>query len=228
MLAALRALKLLRYLPDRRARAAVAALASRSRPPSAAGGIEERRAQVVRSEVPLQANDRTVGEHAAVSSKSPSSGAFLHRLVRSLEPRSAVEMGTAVGISGAYIASALPTGGKLVTLDMLPVAVRTARETFAMLELDDRVEVIEGRFQDTLEQALRHAEPVDFLFIDGHHEEAATVAYLDLAVPHLADQAVVVFDDINFSTGMQRAWATVAARAPGFAVPLGALGLWAN
>jgi predicted O-methyltransferase YrrM len=182
----------------------------------------------VASDLPLGAHGRTVGEHAAVSSKTPSSGAFLHRLVARLGPRSAVEMGTAVGISGAYIASALQPGGRLVTLDILPVALETAGETFRAAGVDDRVEMVEGPFGETLEPTLKRVAPVDFLFVDGHHEEAATIAYLDLALPHLAESALVIFDDIDFSPGMERAWATVAARAPGFAVPLGALGLWAN
>ena len=137
-------------------------------------------------------------------------------------------MGTAVGISGAYIAAALGPGARLATLDRLAGAVQAARATFDAVGVADRVTVVEGRFAETLEPALQRMAPVDFMFIDGHHEEEPTLAYLETALPYLGEKAVVVFDDIDWSEGMTRAWSTVAARAPGFAAALGSLGLWAN
>jgi len=204
------------------------ALVLRGRPPAAAAAIERRRAELEASSAPGGAGDRTIGEHTKATSKSAPAAAFLHRLVQSLAPTSVLEMGTSVGISGAYLASALPSGGRLITLDILPMAVVTARETFRSLGLGDRAEVIEGSFADTLEPAMQRLAPIDFMFIDGHHEEKATIRYLDAAIPHLAPDAVLVFDDIRWSPGMERAWAVVSARAPGFAVALGSLGVWAN
>ena len=137
-------------------------------------------------------------------------------------------MGTAVGISGAYIAAALGPGARLATLDRLAGAVQAARATFDAVGIADRVTVMEGLFAETLEPALQRMAPVEFMFIDGHHEEDPTIAYLETALPYLAPKAVIVFDDIDWSDGMIRAWSSVAARAPGFAAPLGSLGLWAN
>jgi predicted O-methyltransferase YrrM len=70
----------------------------------------------------------------------------------------------------------------------------------------DNVETVRGRFQDTLSKVLSANSPVNYAFIDGHHDEAATVKYFNAFVPALADTAVVVFDDIHWSDGMTRAW----------------------
>jgi len=59
--------------------------------------------------------------------------------------------------------------------------------------------------------ALRTAAPVDFIFIDGHHDEQATKDYVTMVLPFLASQAVAIFDDINWSEGMKRAWSSIAA-----------------
>jgi hypothetical protein len=52
---------------------------------------------------------------------------------------------------------------------------------------------------------------VGYAFVDGHHDEHATLGYLDLIEPKLLAPRVVVFDDIAWSEGMQRAWATLRA-----------------
>ena len=63
--------------------------------------------------------DRVVGEISRTSSIPPASAALLFSMVRHQKPKSCVEMGTCVGISGAYIAAALQLNrcGKLVTLE---------------------------------------------------------------------------------------------------------------
>ena len=67
--------------------------------------------------------------------------------------------------------------------------------------------VVADRFQDVLDKVLNESRPVDFAFIDGHHDENATMRYFDQLIPFLANQGVVlVFDDISWSPGMKKAW----------------------
>jgi predicted O-methyltransferase YrrM len=47
------------------------------------------------------------------------------------------------------------------------------------------------------------------VFIDGHHEEHATLAYLERIVPFLSRRGVVILDDIRWSPGMRRAWTAI-------------------
>lgn len=69
--------------------------------------------------------------------------------------------------------------------------------------------MVTGRFQDTLPGALRELGRVDMAFVDGHHDEHATAAYFQQIVPHVPAGGVLVFDDIEWSEGMRRAWRAV-------------------
>ena len=73
------------------------------------------------------------------------------------------------------------------------------------LSLSDVVESRRAAFRDEAPDVLRGG--VGYAFIDGHHEEQATLDYLDLVEPELVPPGVVVFDDVTWSDGMARAWA---------------------
>jgi len=157
---------------------------------------------------------RTVGETCRIASVAPVRARLLFRLVRAVKPSTCLELGTSLGISAAYQAAALDLNGRgcLVTLEGAPALVAVARENLDRLGLRS-VSIVQGRFQDTLADVLRRRAPIDFAFIDGHHDEHATVRYFEQIVPHCADPAVLIFDDIAWSPGMARAWRTIAADA---------------
>lgn len=171
--------------------------------------------------------DRTVGEVAAGCSKTPPWAFFLFSLIRSFKPSTAVELGTCVGISAAYQGAALQLNGKgkLFTLEGSPSLAALSRNNLNSLGISP-VEVIEGRFQDTLDSVLKNHAPVDYAFIDGHHDEAATVEYFQQFLPVLSPGAVVVFDDIAWSPGMKRAWKRIASHeAVSIALDLHSIGV---
>lgn len=152
----------------------------------------------------------TVGRFTKKASKSPAWCRFLHTFTRGLAPSTAVEMGTGVGISAAAIASGMPPGGRVWTVDLRPESGEQARRLLHSLGL--AVTVVTGRFAAVLDDVLAEAAPVELLFVDGHHEHDATLRYTEQAAPRLAPGAVVVYDDIRWSEGMQRAWETLRSQ----------------
>lgn len=167
-----------------------------------------------------------VGEVAELSSKSDFWCRLLFAMVRRFKPATCVEMGTSVGISGAYQAAALQLNGsgKLIALEGDPAIAAIAQEHWRGLGLDT-VEMVIGRFVDTLPGVLSRG-PIDMIFIDGHHDGDATVAYFNQIAPHLSPTAVVVFDDLRWSDGMKRAWETIANdERIGVAIDLGGFGV---
>lgn len=168
----------------------------------------------------------TVAEACAVS-KPRAWARLLFHLVRELEPDICVEMGTCVGISAAYQAAALQLNGngRLITLEGARPLARLSEDNLVGLGLEN-ARVVPGRFQDTLGDVLAEHAPVDFVFIDGHHDELATLGYFEQARPHLAPGAVLVFDDIAWSAGMARAWTAVTEHPDvALSVSLGAMGI---
>ncbi len=160
---------------------------------------------------------QTVGTVCRATSKSPRSALFLMKLCARGGARRSLELGTSLGISGAYQAAGLEAeGGSLVTLEGDAARAAIARRTFEALGLD-RINVIVGLFHDTLGAALDGTEAFDTVFVDGHHDGPATIAYHERILPHLAPDAIVVFDDIGWSSDMAQAWRTLSTR-PEFAV----------
>jgi predicted O-methyltransferase YrrM len=144
---------------------------------------------------------------ACGASKTPFWSLLLFKLVRNLQPTIAVELGTCLGVSAAYQAAAqqLNGRGRIITLEGSAARAALSRKHLASLGLENAT-VIAGIFDDTLQKTLTANSPVDFAFIDGHHDEHATLRYYQQFLPHLIEETVVVFDDIAWSPGMRRAW----------------------
>jgi predicted O-methyltransferase YrrM len=155
----------------------------------------------------VQITTEIIGEACRNYSKSQEWSALLFHLVHRLHPKNVIELGTCLGISAAYQGAALELNGAgaITTLEGAPSFAHIARRNFERLGLGHRVTVISGPFDETLDDALRRG-PVDFAYIDGHHDEAATVRYFEQFLPHLSPKAALVFDDIAWSSGMARAW----------------------
>jgi predicted O-methyltransferase YrrM len=156
---------------------------------------------------------RTLGSMTR-SSKPPRWANLLFRLAREFQPQACVELGACVGISAAYQAAALELNGqqgRLVTLEGAEVLAARSTLTLKSLGLDSRATVRVGQFADTLAAALSDLSPVDWVFLDGHHDEKATLDYMEQILPSLANEAILIFDDINWSDGMRRAWKQVVA-----------------
>jgi predicted O-methyltransferase YrrM len=155
---------------------------------------------------------RTVGETCKMASKPYFGALLLYNLIREFKPSSCVELGTCLGISAAFQATALKFNGRghLITLEGAESLASRARDHLSELALDN-VSVVTGKFQDTLDGVLHGEETVDYAFIDGHHDERATLQYFRQILPFLAPRALLVFDDISWTPGMRRAWTNIIA-----------------
>lgn len=149
-------------------------------------------------------------------------GMFLHLCARSIEARTVVELGSAVGISGAYLASA-PSVERLVCIEGSPTLAELAAETIRTVS--DVATVRVGDFESELPAVVQELagarHPIDLAYIDGHHTEAPTVHYATMLAPHLRPGSLVVLDDIRLWRGMWDAWRRLAS-APGVAAAVDA------
>jgi len=150
---------------------------------------------------------KTIGDICKRASAKRERDMILYNLIRCMKPKICLELGTCLGISACYQGLALKfnQSGTLVTLEGSKILASIAIDNVKSLGLDN-VTVLVGKFYETMPQALLHYNPVDFAFIDGHHEENATIKYWQMLLPFLSDNAVIVFDDIRWSSGMTRAW----------------------
>lgn len=146
------------------------------------------------------------------AAKPPFWARWMYALVRECRPRVTLEMGTSLGISTLYHAFAHAhngVGGIHVTLEGAETIAELAAKHVAELGFTDHVEIVRGRFSDTLPTLLERLRPLSYVFVDGHHDRSATIEYWELIAPNLDDPAWVVFDDISWSTGMAQAWSEI-------------------
>jgi len=91
-------------------------------------------------------------------------GALLRVLATALSARRVLEIGTAIGYSGIWLAGALPPDGMLLTMESDPARAAVARGHFARAGLDARATVIVG---DAQRMIAKVAGPFDLIFQDG-------------------------------------------------------------
>jgi caffeoyl-CoA O-methyltransferase len=106
----------------------------------------------------------------AVMQMAPEQGALTTLLVRAIEARRALEIGTFTGYGSISIARGLPDDGRLVTCDVSEEWTAIARRYASEAGLADRVDFRIGPALEALE-ALREEEPFDFAFIDADKRE---------------------------------------------------------
>lgn len=177
----------------------------------ASGAIAESAARDPR-ELDAQTRNAEAADACLWMSLPPLLGSLLMRLVRELAPQSCLELGTGFGVSASYQAAALDLNGSgsLISLDVEDM-VRIARPALADIGLGERTELRGGMIEQTLTGAVTDAAPLDFALLDADHTERGTLAAFEALLPAVGEGGVLVFDDINWTGEMRRAWHAVRA-----------------
>lgn len=129
---------------------------------------------------------------------------LMFRMVNYYNLETIVELGTSLGVTTSYLASA-NVEGKVYTFEGAKEVASVARKYFDKLELKN-IEIIEGNFDLTLQPVLDKLGKVDLAFVDGNHRKEPTIAYFHQLLQKAAADSVFIFDDIHWSNGMEEAW----------------------
>lgn len=153
---------------------------------------------------------RSLGEVALSASKPKRWASLLFYIVKRIRPERCLEFGTCVGLSTLYQSAALEMNGSgsIVTMEGSETLAAIAKINFTDLQRSNIVPYV-GRFDSILTDVLTNHQPFDLVFIDGHHEEKATVRYFERLLPCVTRNAVLIFDDIHWSAGMKNAWKSI-------------------
>lgn len=126
---------------------------------------------------------------------SPAQGKFLHLLVRIRGARSILEVGTLGAYSTIWLARALPTGGRLITLEVDPLHAAVACANIDRAGLAGVIDLRLGPAIETLPKL--HAEgrgPFDLVFIDA--DKPSNPDYFQWALKLTAPDSVIVVDNV--------------------------------
>jgi predicted O-methyltransferase YrrM len=118
-------------------------------------------------------------------------GALLRVLATAIGAKRILEIGTAIGYSGIWLAGALPADGMLLTMEMKEERAQEARENFARAGVSDRVSVIVGDADLKLSKV---SGPFDLIFQDG--DKPLYSKMLDRLVALLRPGGLLVTDNV--------------------------------
>jgi predicted O-methyltransferase YrrM len=150
-----------------------------------------------------KSNKRKVSVIARSSLKPTKFSQLLFRMVKYYQPKTIVELGTSLGVTTSYLASA--ANATVYTFEGASEVAAAARKNFENLSLKN-IHLIQGNFDDTLSTQLKGLPAVDFAFIDGNHRKQPTLNYFYQLLEKSNENSIFVFDDIHWSKEMEEAW----------------------
>ena len=147
---------------------------------------------------------RKVSDIVRISSKNRKYTRFLSRIISFYQSQNILELGTSAGISSMYMATAVPNV-KLTTIEGCPETASLAKENFEILSINNIVQYI-GNIDKILPEMMNKDIYFDFIYFDANHTEEATIRYFKQCLTSVNNESIFVFDDINWSAGMKKAW----------------------
>ncbi|RYY39929.1 MAG: class I SAM-dependent methyltransferase [Chitinophagaceae bacterium] len=180
--------------------------------------IEQLRASLLRNKTQLQIEDlgagsrsgatkqRTVAQLARTAVKPRKYGQVLHRLAKHYRVHTAIELGTSLGLTTAYLHEA---GVRtLHSVEGSQAVHETAARNLKALGITGP-QLHVGNFDMVLPRLLQSISSIDLGFIDGNHRYEPTLRYFHQMLDHCGNDSVLVFDDIHWSREMEEAWEAI-------------------
>ena len=126
-------------------------------------------------------------------------GSFMTMLVRLLQPRLAVEVGTFTGYSALAVAKGLPPGGRLLCCDVSEEWTAIARSYWERAGVANRIDLRIAPALETL-RSLPAGPTVGFAFIDA--DKANYINYYEELLPRLSPQGLILVDNVLWGGGV--------------------------
>lgn len=119
---------------------------------------------------------------------------FLFTIIKSINAKNALELGTSNGYSGIWLAKALKeTGGHLTTIEFYDKRLDIAKKNFRICSVDDIITPLQGSALMHLEY-LPKDEMFDFVFIDANKSEY--IKYFGLLDKHIKINGIIACDNV--------------------------------
>ena len=127
---------------------------------------------------------------------APEEGAFLALLVRILDARKILEIGTFTGYSSTAMALALPADGRIICCDLSKEWTDVARRYWGQAGVADKIELRLGSALDTLDAMVAEGEAgtFDFAFLDADKDNYP--AYADRLLTLLRRGGLMAIDNV--------------------------------
>jgi predicted O-methyltransferase YrrM len=160
----------------------------------------------------FKSNKRKVAQIAKVAGISSKRAELLFRIVKYFQPNEILEIGTSLGLA----TSALLLGNPKANITTLEGCNNTMN--IAKFELEkwlsqaqttnnfNSINFINCEFEQFLNKQKPKLKTQNLIYFDGNHSKKATLDYFELLLPTITNDSIWIFDDIHWSTDMEKAW----------------------
>lgn len=169
--------------------------------------IEELRNRLIESKdytKDIEGKAISINKIAGTSAASTDDAQMLFRIVKHLQGKRIIELGTSLGITTAYLAS-VATEASIISIDHNQACQNLASENFKELDIEN-IELVNGKFDECLPVSLNKLKHIDFAFIDGDHTKDGTLDNYQILRKYACPATAMVFHDIRWSKDMNQAW----------------------
>lgn len=149
----------------------------------------------------------TVSAVATRSLQSARWSRLLYRILLHYRPGAVLELGTSFGVTTEYLASVAPDL-PVCTLEGDPFIAGRAADRFKADGFKN-IELVQGNFDQTLQQVLSRIDSLGFIWLDGNHRKEPTLRYVEQILPYVKNDTILILDDIYWSREMQEAWESI-------------------
>jgi len=127
-------------------------------------------------------------------------GELLNMLLRLINAKNLLEVGTSTGYSTIWCAEAIiENSGKIITIEKNQGKIKRAKENFQKAEVSEIIEIKEGnaiKILEELNSQEKNKNFFDMVLIDADKEN--TIEYFDLILPMISKGGIVVTDNMLY------------------------------
>ena len=129
-------------------------------------------------------------------------GMFYNIMLKSINAKNILEIGTSVGYSGLWFADAVLSNtqseGQIITIDRVKFKIDNAIQNFKEAEVSSLIKIKEGEARKILREIKEEFSEnyFDFIFIDADKE--SYIEYFDLCLPLVKKGGIIGADNILF------------------------------
>ena len=156
---------------------------------------------------------KTIGETARITSVKPKYGRLLYRIALHYKPACIIELGSAFGISTMYLALG-NSQASVITVEGNPQVAGIAVEGYNYMGISN-ITMLQNSFDKVVPELSPIQEKSTLVFIDGNHTMEATLEYYGKFRANMSVPLILIFDDINWSSGMMKAWKKITSSLAG-------------
>lgn len=139
--------------------------------------------------------DKTSHLDLAIMQISPIQGQFIHFMIKLINAKKCLELGTFTGYSALTIAEALPDDGHLITCDINEDWTTIAKGSWKEANVDHKITLKLGPATDTLETLTEtDKQGFDFVFIDA--DKTNYLQYYQATIELTRPGGLIIIDNI--------------------------------